>query len=274
MSAGSIDYKELIARQLEAWPEAARAYAALDKAQTRGLKVWGKEVILQHNPARVRSSAAKIDAQSIAQRGCFLCESARPKEQMKMEVDGYDILVNPYPIFKEHLTIVSRRHEAQRIANRMEDMAEMAYRLPGMTVFYNGARCGASAPDHMHFQAIPSSELPIWRWLESGRMPDKPKYIVCHSVGKAEFMLGQLDKGAHAEPDVNILARAGEEGLDIVIVSRRAHRPSCYGTEGEECVLLSPASVDMGGVWILPREFDFQNLTSKKLEEIIDEVCF
>lgn len=116
--------------------------------------------------------------------------------------------------------------------------------------------------------------FPLWQWIDSHRIPLVPKYILCHSEAEAEAVLHRLPANDGEEPPVNILARTTATGLQIVIVPRRSHRPSCYGTEGDDCVLLSPASVDMGGVWILPREIDFQSLSAEKLKEIISETTY
>lgn len=274
MAEKSIDHTLFFKRQLETWPECRERYDALCYAQTRQLDLGNCVVTLQHNPARAKSSTAKIDAASIAARGCFLCRDARPKEQMLMEIDGYHLLVNPYPIFNAHFTIAAIQHQPQRVSGRLHDMVLWAERLQGMTLFYNGAKCGASAPDHLHFQAAPTAMFPLWQWVDAKRMPMAPKYIVCRSEAEAEAVLDSLPAEAGEEPPVNILARSTEGKVQIVIVPRRRHRPSCYGTEGNDCVLLSPASVDMGGVWILPRLTDFQNLSAAKLNEIILETTY
>lgn len=274
MAEKSIDYKQFFCRQLEAWPECRERYDALRNVCTRQLNLGDCVVTLQHNPARARSSAARIDAAAIAARGCFLCRGARPEEQTAMTVDGYELLVNPYPIFREHFTIVAQRHQPQMIVGKLHDFVMWTERLDGLTLFYNGAQCGASAPDHLHFQAAPSSMFPLWQWIDSHCIPLAPKYILCHSETEAEAVLHRLPANDGGEPPVNILARTTATGLQIVIVPRRRHRPSCYGTEGDDCVLLSPASVDMGGVWILPRKIDFQSLSAEKLKEIISETTY
>lgn len=274
MSARNIDYKSFIARQLATWPEAKAAYDSLAQIRSRQLNLGDCTVTLQHNPARVKSSAAKIDPQSIQERGCFLCRNARSHKQLMIEEDGYELLVNPYPIFPQHLTIASIEHKPQQVTGHIQDMLKWAERLEGMTVFYNGARCGASAPDHMHFQAAPTNAFPMWKWIEEDTLPAAPAYLVCHSAEDTEKRLENLPHKMEDEPDVNILARHTPKGDDIVIVPRRKHRPDCYGTDGDGCVLLSPASVDMGGVWILPREYDFTTLTAEKLKEIICETAY
>ena len=152
--------------QLSVWPLAAANFRSLKDARTRELPVGGLTVRIQHNPGRIRSSAAKVDKASIEARPCFLCADARPNEQRALKFEGrkgrkYDILVNPYPIFPGHLTIARDRHVDQSIWKCLPDMADLAHHYTGLTVFYNGPRCGASAPDHMHFQACPRGLLPL-----------------------------------------------------------------------------------------------------------------
>ena len=89
--------------QLSVWPLAAANFRSLKDARTRELPVGGLTVRIQHNPGRIRSSAAKVDKASIEARPCFLCADARPNEQRALKFEGrkgrkYDILVNPYPI--------------------------------------------------------------------------------------------------------------------------------------------------------------------------------
>ncbi len=152
--------------QLSVWPMAAANFRSLKNAETRTLTVGGLEVKLQHNPARIRSSAAKVDKSSILARKCFLCSDNRPAEQRSLKFEGrkgriYDILVNPYPIFPEHLVIARDTHSPQSIWHRMTDLTDLTRHHPAFTFFYNGPKCGASAPDHFHFQAAPRGIMPL-----------------------------------------------------------------------------------------------------------------
>ena len=145
---------KLIARQLRDWDVAGRNYAALGDVATRTLSLGESVVTLQFNPERRRSSAALIDKRSLARRRCFLCTEHQPaKQKAVLWGDHYKIQVNPYPIFKRHLTIADLRHEPQRLSGRVTDMLQLAKALPEFVLFYNGPQCGASAPDHAHFQA-------------------------------------------------------------------------------------------------------------------------
>lgn len=152
--------------QLSVWPMAASNFRDLKNVETRSLEVGGLEVRLQHNPARIRSSAAKVDKASLQARKCFLCSENRPQEQISMEFEGrkgrkYSILINPYPIFPEHLVIARNTHVPQSIWHRLPDMTDLARHHPSFTIFYNGPKCGASAPDHFHFQACPRGLMPL-----------------------------------------------------------------------------------------------------------------
>ena len=285
----------LMESQLSQWPTARDNYAALKTVRLRQFEVEGLTFRVQYNPARIRSTAARVDKQSIGQRPCFLCAANRPAEQAAVSfLRRYDILVNPYPIFPRHLTIADRSHSPQRLAPRMADMLALARELPEFTVFYNGPACGASAPDHAHFQAGSRGVMPIEReWqprrgkpirIGSSRLyliDDSPRHSLVVVGTRAEELsdivarlldLLHKDEG-EAEPKVNVLALY-EEGLYIVIVlPRRRHRPSCYFAEGREHLLVSPASVDLGGLIIVPTEEDFLKIDARRIREIVSEVC-
>ena len=164
--------RKFVQDQLSVWPLAAANFRALKQVQTRELEIGGQSVMLQHNPGRIRSSAAKVDPGAIRARECFLCPDARPAEQQSLKFEGrkgreYDILVNPYPIFPYHIVIARDSHVDQSIRNCLVDMADLAHHHPGFTFFYNGPRAGASAPDHMHFQACPRGLMPLERSVEA-----------------------------------------------------------------------------------------------------------
>ena len=180
MNARSVD--KFISDQLSVWPGASASYRRLKDVELRNLELGGLKVRLQHNPARICSTAARTDAASVSARPCFLCASNRPEEQMAMRFEGrkgrlYHILLNPYPIFPSHLVIASGQHEPQSIRHRLVDMMDLAHHYPGFSIFYNGPRCGASAPDHMHFQACPRRSMPLE--CEADRLLD----AVAHGSG-------------------------------------------------------------------------------------------
>ncbi len=285
-----IDAAAFITAQRAEWPLAARNFDALEGVEVRSIAMPGMDIKVQFNPARIVSSGAKVDARSLAERPCFLCEKNRPAEQRGIDWRGYTVLVNPFPIFPRHLTIPAVGHTPQRIQGRVADMLALAAELPGYTVFYNGPRCGASAPDHMHFQAGNSDILPIWQALDAAplRMVADDgagtRLSVCTALPVNVFVVDAATPEAgermferlyrvlpegEEEPMMNLLAA----GSRLVVVPRKRHRPSFYGTEGEGCMLLSPASVDMGGAFITPRREDFDRLDAQLLARVFDELC-
>lgn len=285
-----IDAAAFITTQRAEWPLAARNFDALEGVEVRSIAMPGMDIKVQFNPARIVSSGAKVDARSLAERPCFLCEKNRPAEQRGIDWRGYTVLVNPFPIFPRHLTIPAVGHTPQRIQGRMADMLALAAELPGYTVFYNGPRCGASAPDHMHFQAGNSDFLPIWQALDAAPLRTVAddgagtRLSVCTSLPVNVFVVDAATPEAgermfdrlyrvlpegEEEPMMNLLAA----GSRLVVVPRKRHRPSFYGTEGEGCMLLSPASVDMGGAFITPRREDFDRLDAQLLARVFDELC-
>ena len=293
----------LLTEQLTSWETARNNYAALSGVQVKELNVKGIPYKVQFNPARIVSSGAKVDAKSIQERKCFLCPANLPPEQKGIPFEGhYNILVNPFPIFPRHLTIPETAHVDQRIAVRFGDMLDLAQALSEYTIFYNGPRCGASAPDHAHFQAGNKGFLPIekdWREQVAGKIIDMPGEIT-DDERSALFYLSDAPrttlvieaaekrtarklfdivyhsmtvKPGEEEPMMNVLALY-EDGKWIVFIFPRAlHRPACYTAPGEANLLSSPASVDLGGVFITPVEKDFMKITAEDIEQILSEVC-
>ena len=277
---------------------AAGNFEALKGVKVKELDVDGMTVKVQFNPARIVSYSAKVDAKSLKERKCFLCGANRPEVQRGIEwgPDGkYIILINPFPIFPRHLTIPDQRHVDQLIYERVEDMMDLAHELDEYTVFYNGPKCGASAPDHMHFQAGNSDFLTIAPALEKAELKEIAKdgeatlYLVDtlplnvfvvdakdHKEGARLFkrLYDALpQKEGETEPMMNLLCYATPAGERLVVIPRKQHRPSFYGMEGEGKMLLSPASVDMGGVFITPLEKDFVKLDADLVRTIVDELC-
>lgn len=275
---------------------AAGNFAALANVEVKEFEVGGMTFKVQFNPARIVSSGAKVDAAAIKARKCFLCAENRPAEQRGIEWNGrYTVLINPFPIFPRHLTIPDNSHTLQLIDGRIADMIKLAGELDQYTVFYNGPRCGASAPDHMHFQAGNSDFLTIGEALENtelkevacegastlslaDKLPIRVFVIDAATPEEGQQLFARLYKAlpvpeGEAEPMVNILAYATPAGVRLVVVPRKRHRPSFYGTEGDDCMLLSPASVDMGGVFITPRPQDFERLDAATVLRVLDELC-
>jgi ATP adenylyltransferase (5'',5''''''-P-1,P-4-tetraphosphate phosphorylase II) len=158
----SAQVQNLLQEQMNAWELARNNYEALSQVRVKELNFNKFKIKVQFNPARIVSSSAKVDSKSIQERKCFLCEQNRPVEQKGIPFgDNYVVLVNPFPIFPKHLTIPACEHVDQLIFNRFGDMLDLAYNLDEFTIFYNGPKCGASAPDHVHFQAGSKGFLPI-----------------------------------------------------------------------------------------------------------------
>lgn len=257
-----------VARQLDEWPEARERHEALAHLERKSVTVDGVTWSVQLNPSRVVSTGARIDSESIKARPCFLCRRNRPEQQHVMDCGDYEILVNPYPIFPGHLTITLRSHEPQMLGGRIDDFIEMACALEGYTVFFNGARCGASAPDHCHFQAVPEQYLPLDR-----DYPFRHIYLVGSrdeviSGFRQAFYSLPLSVG-ESEPGVNAAVRKRADGsIEAVIVPRVAHRPSCYGQ-----VAVSPGAIDMLGTIITTSRHDYDAVDSVLLHEIFCDVA-
>lgn len=271
-------------------------FDALAGVEVKSFDVDGMPFKVQFNPARIVSSGAKVDAASLKARKCFLCGENRPAEQFGMEwKDRYTVLINPFPIFRRHLTIPDNSHTDQLIAGRIKDMMDLAADLDGFTVFYNGPRCGASAPDHMHFQAGSSDFLTIAEALDGvdlktvatdgdatlsmvDSLPVKVFVIDAADHAAGERLFGRLLEAmpvpeGEREPMMNILCYSTPAGERLVVIPRKRHRPSFYGTEGTDCMLISPASVDVGGVFITPRPEDFARMDADAIRRVLNEVC-
>lgn len=284
-------------QQLGAWDLAGKNYAGLQKVHKRFVHLDDRVSIgIQFNPERIYSSAAKVDDKSIRERKCFLCQENLPAQQRWLEFgDEYLILVNPFPIFPRHLTIPVRKHIDQRIAGRMGDMLDLARALDDFVVFYNGPKCGASAPDHFHFQAGNKGFMPLEKDFE------KLHKTVIDTINGVDLL--QLDNYYRTclvlqgddrealvasfnelldrfpvspdedEPMLNILVSHDAGKWRIFVFPRKLHRPAQYFEEGNARILLSPASVDLGGVLITPREEDYHKLDATVIKDIFDQVC-
>ncbi|MGM9862288.1 MAG: DUF4922 domain-containing protein [Muribaculaceae bacterium] len=296
MSVTSSQINKFLAEQIAEWPQAAGNYAALANVKVKSFGVGPLTLKVQFNPARIVSSAAKVDAKSLAERKCFLCHDNRPAVQRGIDWgERYTILINPFPIFPRHLTIPDKSHTLQLIKGRIADMLSLAGELDEYTIFYNGPRCGASAPDHMHFQAGNSDFLTIAPALESCELQEvaaegEARLYLASGMPMGVFVIdadtperGQLlfDRlyaampipEGEAEPMMNLLAYSTPIGVRLAVIPRKRHRPSFYGTEGPGTMLISPASVDMGGVFITPLEKDFESLDINIATQIFEELC-
>lgn len=284
----------LFEEQLKEWSLAAQNYAALKNIRTKEFDFDGYSIRVQFNPGRIQSSAAKVDSKSIQERKCFLCPANLPAEQRGIPFGrDYQILVNPFPIFPVHLTIPSTNHEDQLIFSRYGDMLDLAESLDEFVVFYNGPKCGASAPDHVHFQAGNKGFLPLGKDIRNVtkeiisenntiKIYSLKNYlrnvIVLESDDKNTIVkafndiYSQLEiKEGEREPMLNIVSWYENGTYISCIFPREVHRPKCFFAEGDENILISPASVDMGGVFITPQEKDFEKITAEDIETILRE---
>ncbi|KAA6335528.1 hypothetical protein EZS27_016249 [termite gut metagenome] len=284
--------------QLATWETIRNSYDALTQVKEKALDVNGYIYKVQFNPARIVSSAAKVDDKSIRERKCFLCPNNLRSEQKRIAFNGhYSILVNPFPVFPRHYTVAEQKHTKQSILSRFSDMLDLAKGLDDCVIFYNGPKCGASAPDHAHFQAGNKGFLPIekdWRNLRTKEIAtcgkaalwvsDDSPYValLIESTDDADAIelvhricdaLEIQSDDDNDEPMMNVLTWYDEDSWKICIFPRAKHRPSCYFAEGNGNMLISPASVDLGGVFIIPRENDFNNITAADMATILKEVC-
>lgn len=289
--------KKFFDKQLNKWSLAAENYSKLAGVQSRRLSCG---IAVQYNPARIVSTAAKIDAKSITERPCFLCAANRPAEQIVRKMLGnMELLVNPYPILPFHFTVSVEQHRRQEFSSLLRDMLQLAKRWNGMAVFYNGPKCGASAPDHSHLQAVRCTDVPILNeiWQDRISAGMYPVYAnECNMIYRAVsyltpiFVVDAADSDAaislvqrvlsampvrrgEYEPRMNILAcHKRKKGYKLYIFPRSEHRPSCYYADGEERCLVSPGLLDMAGLVVTPREEDYNSLTDEKIMRIFAEV--
>lgn len=289
--------KELLLRQKINWEDCKRGYDSLAQIKIKSFSIFDAEIKIQYNAGRMTSTSAKVDAASVQYRKCFLCKENRPLLQEEIEIDGYFLLVNPFPIFPDHFTIANKIHQPQSIINNLTDLLKMAKLLSGYcTVFYNGPNCGASAPDHLHFQAGTKNFMPIEDEFNKRKNSSLFSFTYEHGSvfgiddGLRKYFLFEFSDVSKLadiinnfitsissgvdEPMMNILCSYDDAGdkYQLTLFMREKHRPKKYFTEGEEKLLLSPASVDVGGVCILPREEDFNKITEEHLIEIFQEV--
>lgn len=264
-----IDIEGFIQESLQAWPMAQANYAELSNVESKTVDFGdGMDVRVQYNPKRMVSTGAKMDKRTLSERPCFLCSHNRPAEQKSMEWGDYEILVNPFPIFPKHLTIPVRKHAPQSLQGRAADMCQLAAALPGYVVFFNGAKSGASAPDHMHFQAGNADFLPKIDLCKLFRTIEITDADIIGAAERIEAELLKLDGDM-----LNVLCQYADGSIHATLIPRRAHRPSFYG-DGPGQMIISPATVDLGGVFITPRRQDFENIDANTIKNIYKELCF
>ena len=296
---------KFVGDQLSRWPLACDNYRALKNVRVRELNIVGLTVKLQFNPARIISSAAKLNKEDIAKRRCFLCRENRPAEQIMMKFDGrkgkkYHILVNPYPIFPDHLVIAKTRHVDQSIWHRYVDMLDLARKYSSYTFFYNGPKSGASAPDHHHFQAAPGGLIPLVEDVNAliSEADNTLEYLTSNQDAKlyhynkftsgvfvlraetaksaAKLFYRLLDCAdipeGEKEPMFNLFTYWKDGEFRSVVVFRSRHRSHHYFSDGPDHLTMSPGCADMGGVFIVPVEEEYDKMTEALLGEMVEEV--
>lgn len=296
MNLTSKTAKELLQKQLQVWGLAQGNYKDLGTVKSKEVQFDGFSITVQFNPARIQSSNAKVDAKSIQERKCFLCPANLPEVQEGIRYgEDYQLLVNPFPIFPQHFTIPTFAHTDQLILDRIGDMLDLAKVLDAYSLFYNGPKCGASAPDHAHFQAGIKGFMPIEKDVKT-----ITKEIVLEEKGmtlfalrnylRNSFVIEATDrtkavdtfkkiyslleiKEGEQEPMMNVIAWYEADKWFLVVLPREVHRPKCFFAEGEDNILISPASVDLGGVFITPQEKDFNKISAKDIQNILEEIC-
>ena len=296
---------KFVGDQLSRWPLACDNFRALKNVRVREIEVGGLTVKLQFNPARIVSSAAKLSKEEIAKRRCFLCRENRPDVQNFIKFEGrkgkkYHILVNPYPIFPDHLVIAMNKHVDQSIWNRYVDMLDLARKYNDFTFFYNGPKSGASAPDHHHFQGAPQGLMPLENDVDAliASQGDALKYVssvqdadIYHydkftnglfvlraktskSAAKMFYRLldcAEIQEGEN-EPQINLFTYYRDGEFRSIIVFRRSHRSHHYFSDGPDHLTMSPGCADMAGVFIVPVEAEYDKITPELLSEMLQEV--
>lgn len=286
----------LLGQQKREWPLLKTNWDGLEEVRVREFQFNGYTIRVQYNPKRIRSSAARVDKASIEKRSCFLCAGNRPSEQTGVPFgERYEVLCNPFPIFREHYTIATRSHTPQVILPEFSGYLDLSRELHQLVVFYNAPACGASAPDHMHFQAGNRGLMPIEEEITSLRKQygkelvrngkvridaiadGLRRFFLLESTSKKSLevvyslMFDHIAAYQKAEPMINLLCYY-RNGWQLFLFPREKHRPWQYFEEGEKNILLSPAAVDMGGTLITPLEKDFNSLSKADITDIFGQV--
>ena len=307
--------KLFIENQLAKWQTARTNHEALNQIETRRFELAGNTITVQFNPARAVSTCAKVDKSSIEARKCFLCPENKPNEQDEIIIsldEPFSLRINPYPILPGHLTISSLKHQDQVLADKTIRQLPgkliswlEEYFASGYVLFYNGAKCGASAPDHFHFQAVKQSDVPViqqWERLMETAVREKEiktengstyssfqitSYIcpiqvfICnHSADILPEMINHylqslpLHEG-ESEPRYNLFAwQDKQRGFTMAYFPREEHRPACYTATGGKQLLVSPGALDMAGLLVTPRKEDFDKITESDITQIYKEVAY
>src|SRR5579863_4999775 len=274
--------EDLFQRQLQAWPQLAKGVEGLARATTRSVRIDWFDIYVRHIPHRLASTTAMVDRESVAKRPCFLCAANLPAQEEGLPFDdNFTIYCNPFPIVDRHLTIAHQEHVSQRIANQFANMLDIAARLTGYFVVYNGPECGASAPDHMHFQAGSRVLFPIENdtaGLMGVTVPNYARNVLLLRGSDRSVLIDRMDRAIdllaqvtsnRSEPLINIAAFYEKGEWTVYLFPRSKHRPQVFQT-GE--LMVSPASIDLCGIFVVPREEDFERITGEAIAAIFREV--
>jgi len=291
----------LLRNQKLDWNLLSNGYAELEKVKTKSFQFDGFAVNVQLNPQRIKSTKANVTKEEIEKRACFLCLDNLPKEQKGLEYKNeFLLLCNPYPVFYEHFTIVFKKHFPQRIDGSFHRFLKLAKRVHNYySILYNGPQCGASAPDHLHFQAVAKKDIIIL--IESETLIKKygeklidsrrkevygvsdglRRYVVIKSKD-INFIKNLFEKiyysfqkavNTNTEPMINIIGNYDQKiGWEVFVFFRKKHRPQCYYDKGDKMLTVSPAAIDLSGTLILPREEDFNKINKDIIKNIFDDV--
>lgn len=275
----SSDISTFINKQLELWPLAKNNFNNLDGIERKPFKVLGLKGYVQFNPARAVSNLAKVDSQSIKQRQCFLCSQNRPAEQITLDlIPGWKLLLNPYPILKNHLTIVGEKHLPQEFLPVPAVM--MAAQLPEMTLFYNDDGAGASAPDHRHFQAVKKFDLPLIELIDNNFgnqdiINNLPFYLETGEVKvNSSCDLIRMSTKYSKYPLNAFFWLSSLNRIRYILIPRKTHRPTCYFADPPFRRAISPGAIDMAGILVTPIREDYDLISENEIMEIYNQVGF
>jgi len=276
------EVEELFERQARAWPQLAKGIEGLASAKTRQVRVDWFDIFVRHIPHRVGSTTAPVDRESVTKRPCFLCAGNLPPEEEGVRFgEDFTIYCNPFPIVERHLTIAHKEHSSQRIANQFGNMLDLAAALPGYFVVYNGPECGASAPDHMHFQAGSRKLFPIGHdtaGLSGVTAPNYRRNVLLFRGRERSALIDRMDRAIELlaqatrkrpEPLVNLAVFHERDQWITYLFPRGKHRPGVFYS-GE--LTVSPASIDLCGIFVVPIAHDFEKITGDAIAAIFREV--
>ncbi|NWG02129.1 MAG: GNAT family N-acetyltransferase [Syntrophaceae bacterium] len=289
---------KLLSEQKKTWQNLREGYELLKEVRERDLSCGKFNVRLQYNPGRIKSSTALVKKKNQKGPPCFLCLDHLPKDQKGISYrKDYLILCNPMPVFSTHFTISHLDHRLQAIAEHIDAFLQlMADFGSGWIVLYNGPKCGASAPNHLHFQAAPSGRMPIEKELREKKrlaltteiegvliyqIRDLGREVIVLEGGDSKAVgcvfsdfLSALKKARayHEEPMVNIAGLHEKRKWRLMIFPRQKHRPNAFFREGDARMVVSPGVIDMGGLLITPRKKDFKRMNQTIIKGIFKEV--